>query len=143
HLFRHNRWTSVRIVRCRRQLGSDRAGFAGRIVGGSSDADSVKNKIRVVLTQHLRTLAKVNGEIAVEVEGRATQRTDLVVHTTCYPMLRGTIRYHATRQRRPFLRYFACEEDLTHESPDAPLPDAVQNGAEPFLIIGAIAGGRS
>ena len=97
--------------------------------------------IRVVLPQHLRTLAKVSGEVTLEVEGRATQRSVLDALEAAYPMLCGTIRDHVTQQRRPFLRFFACAEDLSHESPDAPLPDAVASGAEPFLIIGAIAGG--
>ena len=97
--------------------------------------------IRVVLPQHLRTLAKVGGEVELEVEGRVTQRSVLDALEARYPMLRGTLRDHVTQQRRPFLRFFACEEDLSHEPPDAPLPDAVVSGAEPFLIIGAIAGG--
>jgi molybdopterin synthase sulfur carrier subunit len=97
--------------------------------------------IRVILPQHLRTLAKVGGEVELEVEGRVTQRSVLDALEARYPMLRGTIRDHVTQQRRPFLRFFACEEDLSHEPPDAPLPDAVVSGAEPFLIIGAIAGG--
>ncbi len=97
--------------------------------------------IRVVLPAHLRTLAKVGSEIELEVEGRVTQRSVLDALEARYPMLCGTIRDHVTQQRRPFLRFFACEEDLSHESPDAPLPDAVVSGAEPLLIIGAIAGG--
>ena len=97
--------------------------------------------IRVVIPQHLRTLANVNGEIQLEVEGRVTQRSVLDALEARYPMLCGTIRDHVTKQRRPFLRFFACEEDLSHESPDAPLPDAVASGAEPLIIIGAIAGG--
>jgi hypothetical protein len=83
----------------------------------------------------------VGSEVELEVEGRVTQRSVLDALEARYPMLRGTIRDHVTQQRRPFLRFFACEEDLSHESPDAPLPDAVASGAEPFLIIGAIAGG--
>jgi hypothetical protein len=97
--------------------------------------------IRVVLPAHLRTLAHVGSEVELEVEGRATQRSVLDALESRYPMLRGTIRDHVTQQRRPFLRFFACEEDLSHEQPDAPLPDAIVSGAEPFLIIGAIAGG--
>jgi hypothetical protein len=97
--------------------------------------------IRVVLPQHLRTLAHVGSEVQLEVEGRVTQRSVLDALEARHPMLRGTIRDHVTQQRRPFLRFFACEEDLSHESPDAPLPDSVASGAEPFLIIGAIAGG--
>jgi len=97
--------------------------------------------IRVMLPQHLRTLAHVGVEVEIEVEGRATQRSVLDALETRYPMLRGTIRDHVTGQRRPFLRFFACEEDLSHDSPDALLPDAVASGIEPLLIIGAIAGG--
>src|ERR1700682_6060832 len=96
--------------------------------------------IRVILPQHLRTLAHVGSEVTIEVNGAITQRSVLDALETRYPMLRGTIRDHDTQQRRPFLRFFACEEDLSHESPDAPLPNAVASGAEPFLIIGAIAG---
>ena len=91
--------------------------------------------------QHLRTLAHVGSEVELEVEGRVTQRSVLDALEARYPMLRGTIRDHVTQQRRPFLRFFACEEDLSHEPPDAPLPDSVASGKEPFLIIGAIAGG--
>src|SRR3989442_3456355 len=97
--------------------------------------------IRVILPQHLRTLAKVGTELTLEVEGPITQRSVLDALEARYPMLRGTIRDQATQQRRPFLRFFACEEDLSHEPPDAPLPDAVASGAEPLLIIGAMAGG--
>ena len=97
--------------------------------------------IRVVLPTHLRTLAHVDGEVTLDVEGQATQRSVLDALEACYPMLRGTIRDHDTQQRRPFLRFFACEQDLSHELPDAPLPDAVASGAEPFFIVGAIAGG--
>jgi len=97
--------------------------------------------IRVELPAHLRTLARVNGEVTVEVQGQATQRSVLDALEACYPALKGTIRDHVTQQRRPFLRFFACQEDLSHKSPDAPLPDAVASGAEPLLIIGAIAGG--
>jgi sulfur-carrier protein len=97
--------------------------------------------IRVILPAHLRTLARVDGEVKLEVEGQVTQRSILDALETRYPMLRGTIRDHVTQQRRAFVRFFACEEDLSHESPDAPLPDAVATGAEPFFIVGAIAGG--
>jgi hypothetical protein len=97
--------------------------------------------IRVVLPAHLRTLARVNGEVALNVEGQVTQRAVLEALEARYPMLRGTIRDHVTSKRRPFVRFFACEQDLSHESPDAPLPDAVATGAEPFLIVGAMAGG--
>jgi len=97
--------------------------------------------IRVELPQHLRTLAKVGREVQLEVAGQVTQRSVLDALEASYPMLQGTIRDHETQQRRPFLRFFACENDLSHESPDTPLPDAVASGKEPFLIIGAIAGG--
>ncbi len=97
--------------------------------------------IRVILPFHLRNLAHVGGEVTLEVEGQVTQRSVLDALEARYPMLRGAIRDHVTRERRPFLRFFACEEDLSHESPDAPLPDAVASGAEPFIVIGAIAGG--
>ena len=97
--------------------------------------------IRIVLPPHLRTLAHVSGEVELEVEGQATQRSVLDALEARYPMLRGTIRDHLTHERRPFLRFFACEEDLSLEPPDTPLPDTVSSGKEPFLIIGAIAGG--
>ena len=97
--------------------------------------------IRVVLPAHLRTLAHVDGEVTLDVEGQATQRTVLDALEARYPMLRGTIRDHVTQQRRAFVRFFACEQDLSQEPPDAPLPDAVLTGAEPFLVVGAMAGG--
>ena len=97
--------------------------------------------IRVVLPHHLRTLAQVGAEVTLDVAGSVTQRSVLDVLESRYPMLRGTIRDQVTGQRRPFLRFFACEEDLSHESPDAPLPDPVASGVEPYWIIGAIAGG--
>jgi molybdopterin synthase sulfur carrier subunit len=97
--------------------------------------------IRVVLPYHLRTLAQVDGEVQLELEGEATQSLVLDALEARYPMLRGTIRDHATHQRRAFLRFFACGEDLSHEPPDAPLPQAVATGTEPFLIVGAMAGG--
>jgi len=97
--------------------------------------------IRVVLPAHLRTLAHVDREVKLDLEGPATQRAVLDALEAAYPMLRGTIRDQETQQRRAFLRFFACEEDLSHESPDAPLPAAVANGAEPFLVVGAMAGG--
>jgi molybdopterin synthase sulfur carrier subunit len=99
--------------------------------------------IRVVLPAHLRTLARVSGEVTLEVEGPATQRSVLDALEARYPMLRGTIRDQVTHQRRPFVRFFACEQDLSHESPDAPLPEATVSGAEPLLIVGAIAGGAT
>jgi len=97
--------------------------------------------IRVVLPFHLRTLARVSDEVELEVTGAITQRSVLDALERAYPMLRGTIRDHVTLERRPFLRFFACETDLSHESPDEPLPAAVAGGTEPFLVIGAIAGG--
>jgi sulfur-carrier protein len=97
--------------------------------------------IRVVLPAHLRTLAHVDGEVELHLEGAATQRTVLDALEARYPMLRGTIRDQVTQQRRAFVRFFACEEDLSHEAPDTPLPDAVALGVEPFLVVGAMAGG--
>ena len=97
--------------------------------------------IRVELPAHLRTLAGVSGEVALEVAGRATQRSVLDALEARYPMLCGTIRDHVTHERRPFLRFFVCQEDWSHEQPDAPLPEAVASGVEPFMIVGAIAGG--
>ena len=97
--------------------------------------------IRVVLPAHLRTLACVDGEVTVDVDGQVTQRSVLAALEATYPMLRGTIRDHVTERRRPFVRFFACEHDLSHEPPDTPLPDAVASGAEPFLVVGAMAGG--
>jgi molybdopterin synthase sulfur carrier subunit len=97
--------------------------------------------IRVTLPAHLRKLAQVDGEVQVEVNGAVTQGSVLDALEEKYPMLRGTIRDHVTRKRRAFVRFFACHEDLSHESPDAPLPDAIANGTEPYMIIGAIAGG--
>ena len=97
--------------------------------------------IRVELPAHLRTLARVTGEVKLEVEGQITQRSVLDALEARYPVLRGAIRDHVTQQRRPFLRFFGCQEDLSHELPDAPLPDKVASGEDPLLIIGAIAGG--
>jgi sulfur-carrier protein len=97
--------------------------------------------IRVILPHHLRILAHLGGEVKLVVEGRATQRSVLDALEARYPMLRGTLRDHVTQQRRPFVRFFACQEDLSHEPADAPLPEAVATGVEPFLIVGAIAGG--
>ena len=98
--------------------------------------------IRVLLPLPLRTLAHVDGEVELQVEGQVTQRAVLDALEVRYPALRGTIRNHETQERRAFVRFFACEQDVSHESPDAPLPDAVATGAEPFLVVGAIAGGR-
>ena len=97
--------------------------------------------IRVVIPTHLRTLARIDGEVTLAVEGPVTQRSVLDALEARYPMLRGTIRDHVTGRRRPFLRFFSCEEDLSLELPDAPLPDAVASGTEPFFVIGAVAGG--
>jgi sulfur-carrier protein len=97
--------------------------------------------IRVELPAHLRTLARVGSEVVIDVAGPVTQRSVLDALETAYPVLRGTIRDHGTLKRRPFLRFFACEQDLSHEPPDSALPDPVVRGAEPFLIIGALAGG--
>jgi len=97
--------------------------------------------IRIELPAHLRNLARVPGEVTVDVQGRVTQRSVLDALEASYPVLRGTIRHHVTLERRPFVRFFACQEDLSHELPDAPLPDAVASGAEPFLVVGAMAGG--
>ena len=97
--------------------------------------------IRVMLPAHLRLLAKTGSEVQLVVEGRVTVNSVLDALEACYPMLCGTIRDHVTRQRRPFIRFFACAEDVTHDSPDTPLPDAVATGAEPLLLVGAIAGG--
>ena len=127
----------VRVGRRRGQLGADRRAPAGRGVGRGPDAAM----IRVVLPAHLRTLARVDGEVEVEVEGPVTQRAVLDALEARYPMLRGTIRDQVTQRRRAFVRFFACEEDLSNELPDAPLPDPVAAGAEPFLVVGAMAGG--
>ena len=97
--------------------------------------------IRILLPEHLRTLARVNGEVTLPVEGQVTQRSVLDALENRFPVLRGTIRDHDTQQRRAFVRFFACQQDVSHEVPDAPLPDAVASGAEPFLVVGAMAGG--
>ncbi len=97
--------------------------------------------IRVVLPAHLRALARVSGEVEVEVGGEPTQRTVLDALETSYPMLRGTIRDHTTKRRRAFVRFYACERDLSHDPPDTPLPGPVKSGAEPFIVVGAMAGG--
>ena len=97
--------------------------------------------IRVELPAHLRTLARVGSEVSIDVDGSVTQRSVLDALEAAYPVLRGTIRDHGTLKRRPFLRFFACEQDLSHEPPDAPLPEPVARGTEPFLVIGALAGG--
>ncbi len=97
--------------------------------------------IRVALPAHLRTLARVDGEVKLDVEGPVTQRSILDALEARYPMLRGTIRDHVTLERRPFVRFFACEQDLSHEPPDAALPEGVASGSEPFMVVGAMAGG--
>ena len=97
--------------------------------------------IRIILPYHLRTLAQLGAEVQIDVADPITQRSLLDALETRYPVLRGTIRDHVTQKRRPLLRFFACEEDISHEAPDAPLPDAIISGAEPFFIVGAIAGG--
>ena len=97
--------------------------------------------IRVILPAHLRTLARVDREVELQLEGPITQRSVLDALEATYPVLRGTMRDHVTQRRRPLVRFFACQEDLSHESPDAPLPEAVAIGAEPFLVVGAMAGG--
>ncbi len=97
--------------------------------------------IRVTLPPHLRKLAQVDGDVALEIEGEVTQRSVLDALEFRYPMLQGTIRDHVTQRRRAFVRFFACGEDLSHQPPDAPLPDSVATGAQPFMIVGAIAGG--
>src|SRR6202022_175023 len=137
-IFRHDGRAGLRVDERWRQLGSHRSRSSGRAFYRGPDTDM----IRVILPPHLRGLARVRGEVELEVVGPATQRSVLDVLEARYPMLQGTIRDHVTQQRRPFLRFFACEEDLSHESPDAPLPDAVVSGAEPLLIVGAIAGGE-
>src|SRR5690349_5151544 len=136
-VFWNHRRPGVRLSRRRRYVDADRSRSSRRPFRGS--ADTVM--IRVELPAHLRTLAKVNGEVRLEVPAPVTQRAVLDALEAQYPALRGTIRDHVTLKRRAFLRFFACEEDLSHESPDAPLPEAVATGKEPFLIIGAIAGG--
>src|SRR5205809_7343677 len=136
-VLRHDRRPGVRVRGRRRHLGTDRSRSAAGALGGGADAAM----IRVVLPHHLRTLAHVGNEVAVDVKGTVTQRAVLDAVETAYPMLRGTIRDRTTRERRAFIRFFACQQDLSHESPDAALPDDVASGKEPFLVIGAIAGG--
>lgn len=106
-----------------------------------TDAVTGTSTVRVVLPAHLKALAKVHGEVPVEVNGPVTPASVLDMLEARYPMLRGTIRHHDTLRRRDFVRYFACEEDISHDSPDGPLPAAVATGQEPFLIVGAMAGG--
>ena len=118
-------------------METDRARFACSAFGRGANIAM----IRVILPPNLRTLACIDGEVGLELNGTLTQRSLLDAVEAKYPMLRGTMRDHVTQLRRPMVRFFACGEDLSHESPDAPLPDAIAKGAEPFLIIGAIAGG--
>src|ERR1700677_817557 len=136
-LFRHHRRASVRIGRCRRHVVADCARSPTRAVGRGPDAAM----IRVVLPPHLRGLARISGEVELDLPAPVTQRSVIDALESRYPMLSGTIRDHVTQTRRPFLRLFACGEDLSHEQPDTPLPDAVVSGTEPLLIVGAIAGG--
>jgi len=110
-------------------------------VAGCSRCEMNSNMIRVILPSHLRTLAHITSEVSIEVEGLVTQRSVLDALEARYPMLRGAIRDYVTQERRPFLRFFASEEDLSHNPPDAPLPEGVVCGKEPFIVIGAIAGG--
>src|SRR5689334_17762265 len=139
-VFRNYRRSGVRVVGCGGHLGSHRAGPSGRTVGRGSDAGM--STVRIVLPAHLRTLAHLSGEAKVDVAGPVTPRSVLDALEAAYPVLQGTIRDHVTLQRRAFVRYFACEQDLSLESPDTPLPAAVASGAEPFLVVGAIAGGQ-
>src|SRR5215472_3485779 len=137
HLLRNDWRPGLCIGRFGRQLESNSARSTGGVVCRSASAAM----IRVVLPPHLRTLARVDGETELDVKTPLTQRSVLDALEAKYPMLRGTIRDHVTQLRRPMVRFFACGEDLSHESPDARLPDHIINGTEPFLIIGAIAGG--
>src|SRR5438477_1042538 len=137
NLFRHYWRAGVRVGGCRRQLDCDRPRSARRAFGGGADAAM----IRLILPAHLRTLARIDGEVQLEIEGQPTVCTVLDALEARYPMLRGTLRDQVTQQRRAYVRFFACEEDLSHEPPDTPLPDDVIAGKEPFLVVGAIAGG--
>src|SRR5690606_13649997 len=137
HLLRHDGRTGLRVPQWRRLLGTDRS----RPACGSFGRGADDPMIRVVLPQHLRTLAGVDGEVMLAVDAPVTQRSILDALEARYPMLRGTVRDHATKKRRPLVRFFACAEDVTHDSPDAPLPDAIASGEEPFRVIGAVAGG--
>src|SRR5256885_6641306 len=137
NLFWDDRWPGLLLAGCGRHLEADRTRLAGGSVGRSPNVEM----IRVVLPHHLRTLARVSDEVQLELNGSATIRSVLDALEKKYPMLQGTIRDHGTLKRRPMVRVFVCGEDLSHESPDAPLPEAIKNGAEPFFIMGAIAGG--
>src|SRR6185503_18150405 len=143
-LLRHHGRTGLRLTRQRRQLAGHRPRFAGGLVGRGADAGMTAH-VRVVIPAPLRQLARVTGELQIEAapgsDGRVTQRTLLDAVEARYPMLRGTMRDHDTKKRRAYVRFYACEEDLSLETPDAPLPDAVADGREPFLVVGALAGG--
>src|SRR5580704_227182 len=136
-LLRHHWRPGLCLRRFWRQLDSHRGASSRRAFRRGPDA----SMIRVVLPGHLRTLARVSAEVQIRVEGPVTQRSVLDALEAQYPMLRGTIRDHVTQERRPFLRFFACSEDYSLQPPDTPLPEAIASGAEPLLIIGAIAGG--
>src|ERR1700731_3023799 len=138
NLFRNHGRRSVLLVRLGGHLEPNRTSPSERSVCGGANP----TMIRVELPARLRTLAQVDGEVKIDVEGEVTQHSVLDALEACYPMLRGTIRDRISQQRRPFLRFFACKKDLSHEPPDTPLPDGVAAGAEPLLIIGALAGGR-
>src|SRR5262249_37712060 len=143
HLFRHQRRPGLRLGRRRRQLERHRARFARCAFRGGSDAAIVRMMmigvtiIRVMLPAHLRTLARVSGEVSVEISGEPTLVSVLNALETQYPVLRGT----STQERRPFVRFYACEEDYSHEPAETKLPSAVVSGKEPFLIVGAMSGG--
>src|SRR5262249_12239963 len=136
-VLRDDRRSGVRVEERRRQLDADRPGSSARPVGRGADTAM----IRVVLPAHLRTLARVSDEVRVDVDGRPTLAGGLGALEAAYPALRGTMRDCVTLKRRPFVRFFACEHDLSHEPPDTRLPDAVVAGTEPFLVVGAMAGG--
>src|SRR5450432_3322877 len=136
-LFRNDRRSSLCLRRRRRQLEGDRSRPARSLIRRSPNV----TVIRVVLPANLRALAHISGETHVTVDEPITQRTVLEAVEALYPQLLGTIRDQVTQKRRPFIRFFACEQDLSHDSPDTPLPDAVISGAEPLLIVGAMAGG--
>src|ERR1051326_234756 len=137
HLLRHDRRAGLLLARRRRQLEADRPRPAGRAVGRGADAAM----IRVVLPYHLRNLAHVGAEVELAVAPPVSGRSILAALEARYPMLRGTIRDHVTLERRPLLRFFACEQDVSLDSPDTPLPAAIAEGREPLWVIGAIAGG--
>src|SRR5579872_2635108 len=137
HLFRNDRWPGLRFGKLRRLVGRD----CGEFTGGAFRRSPNVAVIRVVLPAHLRTLAQVDGDVQLDVGSPTTQGALLDALEGRYPVLRGTIREHVTHKRRPFVRFFACERDLSHDPADAPLPEAVCSGSEPFYIVGAIAGG--